>query len=272
VSRDYITAHEALKQGQLEIHDSGRIDAVLAISKASKPVLFIAGMDVHAEGSQSRILIGSHLIPPKANVELPCRCTHDRHPIRRYCCLMTDVEHYSVAPPGVRGLSIASGVAAQDRVWAKVRAHREKLKTASVSGKPLIDKEETSTRLSEVQAKSSSTLQEELKACLLQPRQIGLAVISEDEIQTVEIFDNPETYRQFHRHLIERFAYEIAAPKPTAPPKVAALRKRLFQEVQHLIHRLDIEEGKGTAQYKKKILGTLQNKQNRLVHLCLEKL
>jgi hypothetical protein len=163
-------------------------------------------------------------------------------------------------------------VAAQDRVWAKVRAHREKLKTASVSGKPLLDKDETSTRLSEVQAKSASVLQAELKSHPPQNRQVGLAVISESDIQTIEIFDSPDTYRQFHMHLMERFAYEIAAPKPTAPKKVTSLRQRLLQEVQRLIHRLDIEEGKGTAQHKKKILGTLQNKQNRLVHLCLEKL
>jgi hypothetical protein len=271
-AREYITAHEALEQGLLELRDSGQIDAVFVINRAPKPVLFIAGMDVHCKGSQSRILIGSHLIPPKAKMELPCRCTHDVHPIRRYQCLMTDVEHYSVASPGVRGLSIASGVAAQDRVWSKVRAHREKLKNASIEGKPLLSADETSTRLSEVQAKSAKSIQVEIAKSQPHEHQIGLAVICESEVQTVEIFDSPQTYRQFHQNLMERFAYEIAAPQPTSPEKVNSLRDGLLQEVKHLTRKLDIEGNKGTAQHKGQILGTLQNQQNRLIHLCLEKL
>ncbi|MHA2406045.1 MAG: ARPP-1 family domain-containing protein [Candidatus Hermodarchaeia archaeon] len=270
--RDYITAHEALEQGLLELQDSGDIDAVIVFNQAPKPVLIIAGMDVHAEGTQSRIIIGSHLVPPKKKVELPCRCTHDVHPIRKYQCLMTDVEHYSVASPGVRGLSIAEGVAAQDRVWAKVKTHRAKLKSASISGKALLSRKESSSRLSRVQELAAKEVQEEIAKVSPHERQIGLAVISEDEVQAIEIFDSPETYRHFHSHLMQRFAYEIAAPKVTKPKKVASLRARLLQEVRHLSQHLDIEEGKGTAQRKGKILGTLQNKANRLVHLCLEKL
>ena len=52
--REYITAHEALERGLLELKDSGNIDAVIVINKAPQPVLIIAGMDVHAEGTQSR--------------------------------------------------------------------------------------------------------------------------------------------------------------------------------------------------------------------------
>ena len=229
-------------------------------------------MDVHAEGTQSRIIIGSHLIPPKSQQILPCRCTHDVHPIHRYACLMTDVEHYSVASPGVRGLAISGEVAAQDRVWAKVKAHRQKLKSAKVSGKALLGDEETSSRLSVLQGKAAKELQKEIAKVQPLDRQVGLAVISENEVQAVEIFDSAETYRHFHNHLMGRFAYEIAAPQPTTPKKVTSLRLHVLKEVQQLSQHLDIEDGKGTARKKGKILGTLQNKDNRLVHLCLEKL
>ncbi len=270
--REYITVHEALEQGLVNLQDSGRIDAVWATNNAAKSVLFIAGMDVHAQGTQSRIIIGSHLVPPKTKVELPCRCTHDVHPIRQYQCLMTDVEHYIVASPGVRGSSIAGEVAAQDRVRMKVKAHREKLKHTTIEGKPLLDKAENSSRLSVVQQKAAKEIQATIKGIQPLPHQIGLAVISEDEVQALEVFDSPETYRHFHKHLIGRFAYEIAAPKATSARKVAALRVKMLQEVQRLSQHLDIEEGQGTAQWKGKILGTLQNKNHRLIHLCLEKI
>ena len=185
---------------------------------------------------------------------------------------MTDVEHYSVASPGVRGLSIAEGVAAQDQVWVKVKTHREKLKSATISGKALLSEKESSSRLSRIQELAAKEVQEEIAKVSPHERQIGLAVISEDEVQAIEVFDSPETYRHFHSHLMARFAYEIAAPKATKPKKVASLRARLLQEVQQLSQHLDIEEGKGTVQRKGKILGTLQDKNNRLVHLCLEKL
>ncbi len=252
--------------------DSGRIDAVIVINRATLPVLFIAGMDVHATGTQSRIIIGSHLVPPQTKVELPCRCTHDVHPIHKYQYLMTDVEHYSVASPGVRGLSIAQSEAGQDRVWSKVRRYREKLKASRIAGKPLLEKDESSSRLSDVQDQAAKAIQDELEKVVPQEQQVGLAVISEGQVQTVEIFDSPDTYKHFHSHLMGRFAYEIAAPKATPKKKVANLRANIMKELRRLSQRLDIEDGKGTAQSKGKILGTLQNKDKKLVHLCLEKL
>ncbi len=185
---------------------------------------------------------------------------------------MTDVEHYSVASPGVRGHAITGKVAAQDRVWAKVKAHRAKLKSASIKGKTLLDDKEVSSRLSVLQGKAAQEMQDEIAKVQPLDQQIGLAVISENEVQAIEIFDSPETYRHFHSHLMGRFAYEIATPKPTTPKKVASLRARMLNEVRRLSQHLDIEEGKGTAQQKGKILGTLQNKDKRLVHLCLEKI
>lgn len=270
--RDYITAHEALEQGLLELRDSGRIEAVVVINKATVPVLFIAGMDIHGGGTQSRIIVGSHLVPPKAEIELPCRCTHDVHPIRRYHSMMTDVEHYSVASPGVRGPSLARSAAGQDRVWKKVREYRKKLKTCSVEGKTLLDKEENSTRLSDLQGKAVQNIQKTLKQVQPLDHQVGLALISEGQLQTIEVFDNPETYHHFHRHLLERFAFEIAAPKPTSKKKLDSIRDILLQELRRLSQRLNIEKGKGSIQSKGKILGTLQNKDKKLIHLCLEKL
>jgi hypothetical protein len=256
----------------LELVDSGRIEAVIAINRATQPVLFIAGMDVHAKGTQSRLIIGSHLVPPQTKVELPCRCTHDVHPIHKYQSLMVDVEHYSVASPGVRGLSIAQSEAGQDRVWSKVRRHREKLKATHIAGKPLLDKDEDSSRLSDVQEQAAKAIQDKLAKVVPQEQQVGLAVISEGQVQTIEIFDSPETYQHFHSHLIGRFAYEIAAPKATSKKKLTSLRSNIMKELQRLSQRLDIEDGKGTAQSQGKILGTLQSKDKKLVHLCLEKL
>jgi hypothetical protein len=269
-SREYITAHEALKKGLLDLRDSGDINAVIVFNKAKLPVLFIAGMDVHAEGSQSRIIIGSHLVPPKTQVELPCRCTHDVHPIRRYHCMMTDVEHYSVAAPGVRGSSLAKNVAGQDRVWSKVHAYREKLKTSKHRGKTLLGATETSSRLSDVQGKAVEVVRDEIAQIKPHKQQIGLAVISDGKVQAVEIFDSPETYRAFHTHLMERFAFEIAAPKPMSPKKVVSIRDTILQELHRLSAKLEVQEGKGTAQAKGKILGTLQDKDKKLIHLCLE--
>jgi len=101
---------------------------------------------------------------------------------------------------------------------------------------------------------------------------VGLAVISEGKVQAVELFDSPETYRAFHRHLMERFAIEIAAPKPTPPENVVSVRDTILQELHHLSTKLEVREGKGTAQTKGKILGTLQDKDKKLIHLCLEHL
>lgn len=271
-TRNYITAHEAIKKGLLDLLDSGDINAVIVFNKANLPVLFIAGMDVHAEGTQSRIIIESHLVPPKTQMKLPCRCTHDIHPIRQYHCMMTDVEHYKVAAPGVRGASLIMSAAGQDSVWSKVRAYREKLKQGKHRGKSLLNAEETSSRLSDVQGKAVEVIQEDIARVTPHKQQVGLAVISEGEVQAVEVFDSPETYRAFHRHLIERFASEIAALKPTPPKKVMSVRDTILRELHRLSAKLEIQEGKGTAQAKGKILGTLQDKDEKLIHLCLEQL
>ena len=271
-ARDYITAHEAIKKGLLDIQDSGDINTVIVFNRANLPVLFIAGMDVHGEGTQSRIIVESHLVPPKTQIKLPCRCTHDIHPIRRYQCMMTDVEHYRVAAPGVRGASLVRSAAGQDRVWSKVRAYREKLKTSKHRGKSLLSAEEKSSRLSDVQGKAVEVIQDEISRITPHTQQVGLAVISEGKIQAVELFDSPETYQAFHRHLMERFAFEIAAPKPTPPKKVVSIRDTILQELHRLSAKLEVQEGKGTAQAKGKILGTLQDKDKKLIHLCLEHL
>ena len=271
-TRKYITAHEALTKGLLDLRDSGDINTLIVFNKAKLPVLFIAGMDVHAEGTQSRIIIGSHLVSPMAQAELPCRCTHDIHPIRQYHSMMTDVEHYSVAAPGVRGAALAKSVAAQDRVWSRVHAYREKLKSSKLRGKNLLDAQETSSRLSEVQAKAVEAIQADIAQITPHKRQVGLAVISDGQIQAVELFDSPETYRAFHSHLIERFVFEIAAPQATPPKKVFSVRDTILQELHRLSAKLKVQAGKGTAQSKGKILGTLQDKDKKLIHLCLENL
>lgn len=269
-SRGYITAHEALEKGLLDIRDSGEITSLIVFNKAKLPVLFIAGMDVHAEGSQSRIIVGSHLVPPKTQMELPCRCTHDIHPIRKYHSMMTDVEHYSIAAPSVRGASLAKSVAGQDRVWSKVQAYREKLKTSKHRGKTLLRATETSSRLSDVQGKAVEAVRKDIAQITPHKHQVGLAVISEGQVQAVELFDSPETYRAFHSHLMERFAFEIAAPKPTPPKKVVSVKDTILQELHRLSAKLEVQEGKGTAHAKGKILGTLQDKDKKFIHLCLE--
>ena len=111
--RGYITVPEAIEEGVLEVRDSGRIDRVIAINRGDKPILIIAGMDLHAEGTQSRVILGSHLIPPKAKVELPCRCTHDVHLIRPLAPLMMEVGHCAVASPGVRRFALVGEQADQ---------------------------------------------------------------------------------------------------------------------------------------------------------------
>ncbi len=256
----------------LELRDSGRIDALIAINKGDKPVLFIAGMDVHAEGTQSRVIVGSHLVPPKAKMELPCRCTHDIHPIRGGHGIMTDVAHCSIANPSVRALTLGTELAAQDRVWSKVREYRESLKSKRVGGRPLLDRTESSSRLSEVQVKAAKQIQSELAKIKVVPKQVGLAVISGGKVRALEVFDSPETYSQFHRNLTERFAVEIASENATPPKALRSLHKEMLTELRRLSSQLEVKDGAGTVQSKGKVLSSLMNKKKRLVHLCMEQL
>jgi hypothetical protein len=153
-----------------------------------------------------------------------------------------------------------------------VYAHREKLKTSKHRGKTLLGAQETSSRLSDVQGKAVEVLREDIAKVPPHEQQVGLAVISDGRVQAVEVFDSPETYRAFHTHLMERFAFEITAPKPTPPKKVVSIRDTILQELHRLSAKLEVQEGKGTAQAKGRILGTLQDKDRKLIHLCLEHL
>jgi hypothetical protein len=270
--RNYITAHEAIKAGVLELRDSGRIDALIAINKGDNPILFIAGMDVHAEGTQSRVIIGSHLVPPKAKVELPCRCTHDVHPISRGHGIMTDVEHYSVANPSVRALTLGTELGTQDRVWSKVREYREELKSKRVGGQALLDQTESTSRLAEVQTKAAKQLKAELAKVKIVPKQVGLAVISEGKVRAIEVFDCPETYSQFHHNLAARFAMEIATEKVTPPKALHSLRKEMLTELRRMSLQLKVKDGVGTIRSEDKVLSSLVNKKKKILHLCMERL
>jgi len=256
----------------LELRDSGRIDALIAINKGGKPVLFIAGMDVHAEGTQSRVIVGSNLVPPKAKVELPCRCTHDIHPIHSGHGIMTDVEHYSVASPSVRALTLGTDFASQDGVWSKVREHREELKTKRIGGQALLDQAENTSRLAEVQAKAAKRIRVELEKVKVTPRQVGLAVVSKGTVRAIEFFDSPETYSQFHRNLTERFAAEIAAEEVTPVKTLQSIRREMLTELQRLSLQLKVKDGAGVVKSEDKVLSSLMNKEKKLLHLCLEHL
>lgn len=256
----------------LELQDSGRIDALIVINKGDKPVLFIAGMDVHAEGTQSRVIVGSHLVPPKAKVELPCRCTHDIHPIHRGHGIMTDVEHYSIASPSVRALTLGSDLASQDRVWSKVREHREELKSKRIGGQALLDQAERTSRLAEVQTKAAKRVRVELEKVKVTSRQVGLAVVSKGIVRAIEVFDSPETYSQFHRNLTERFAAEIAAEEVTPAKTLRTLRSEMLTELRRLTLQLKVEDSAGAVKSEDKVLSSLMNKEKKLLHLCLEHL
>ncbi len=229
-------------------------------------------MDVHAEGTQSRVVVGSHLVPPQSKTEIPCRCTHDVHPIRGYRAIMTDVDHYSVASPKVRAHTLGTKISKQAKVWSKIHEYREALKLRSVAGSPVLGAGETSSRLSEVQEKAAKQLQKELEKIKTTPRQVGLAVVSEGQIRTIEMFDSPETYKQYHEQLTRRFIEEITAPKATSTEKVSNLRKELLKELRRLSMKIQVEDGKGTVETKDRILSSLQNKRRRLIHLCMEHL
>ena len=268
--RDYITVNEAVEEGVLEIRDSGVIDRVIAINRGRKPILVVAGMDLHAEGTQSRIILGSHLIPPGAKVELPCRCTHDVHPIRAQAALMTDMEHYAVASPDVRRLALLGEQADQHGVWKEVAEHREKLRSRRFKGKALLSAESSTSRLSAIQEEAAMQLRRELDQVKVDPRQVGLAVISDGEVRALELFDSPETYRKMHRKLIERFALEITAQRGTPREKVQDLMQGILRESSGLSRRLKIDGHTGRVRSGNKTLSTLLDDKNRVVHLCLE--
>lgn len=268
--RDYITVHEALEKGTLDLRDSGRIDALIVKNRGDKAILFVAGMDVHAQGTQSRIIIGSHLVPPKTEAEIPCRCTHDIHPIRKYQAIMTDVEHYTIGSPKVRFASLTPAQARQERIWTKVAEHRETLKGKQFKGKQLIPSGMRSTKLSELQEAATTHIQKELNKVKIRSNQIGIVVVSEGRVRSIEFFDSPKTYKQLHQKLIERLASEIVTEKPTPPIMLSSLRKEMLKQLKSLHHGLTIKDGTGVAQDHDVVFLSLWNKNHQLIHFCME--
>ncbi len=267
--RSYITVNEALKAGVLELRDSGSIDSLIAVNRGDMPVLFIAGMNVHAEGTQSRVVVGSHLVPAKSKMEIPCRCTHDVHPISAGHGIMTDVEHYGIASPKVRAHTLGARTADQGAVWEKVRRHREEMKSKSYRGKPVIGAGESSTRHSDVQARAIIRMREELSKLKPQDRQVGLAVISEGKVMSIEVFDSVETYRELHDKLTARFASEIAAEKATPKRTLTKLQKEVLKQLRSLGIQLKVDGSAGAYHSEKQAMNALWDKRRKPVHYCM---
>ncbi|MFX1475544.1 MAG: ARPP-1 family domain-containing protein [Promethearchaeota archaeon] len=267
--RSYITVNEALKAGVLELRDSGSIDTLIAVNRGDMPILFIAGMNVHAEGTQSRVVVGSHLVPAKSKTEIPCRCTHDVHPISAGHGIMTDVAHYGVASPKVRAHTLGRATADQSAVWDKVRRHREEMKSKHYRGRPVIAAGESSTRHSDVQARAIARMREELSKLKPQDRQVGLAVISEGKLMSLEVFDSVETYRELHDKLIARFASEIAAEKATPKTTLTKLRKEMLKQLRSLSIQLQVDGSAATYHSEKQAMNALWDKRRKPVHYCL---
>jgi hypothetical protein len=267
--RSYITVNEALKAGVLELRDSGNIDSLIAVNKGDMPVLFIAGMNVHAEGTQSRVVVGSHLVPAKSKMEIPCRCTHDVHPIRAGHGIMTGVEDYGIASPKVRAHTLGVSTADQSAVWEKVRRHREEMKTKSYRGRRVLKAGETSTRHSDLQARAVQMMREELSKLKPKDRQVGLAVVSEGKLMSLEVFDSTATYKELHDKLITRFASEIASEKATPKTTLTKLRKQMLKQLRSLSIQLQVDGSAATYHSEKRAMNALWDKRRKPVHYCL---
>ncbi len=182
---------------------------------------------------------------------------------------MTDVEHYGVASPSVRAHTLGASTADQSAVWGKVRRHRETLKSKSYRGKPVIAAAESSTRHSDIQARAVRMMREELSKVKPQDRQVGLAVISEGKLMSLEVFDSVETYRQLHDKLTARFASEIASDKATPKAELTKLRKEMLKQLRSLSVQLQVDGQAGTYHTEKQAMNALWDKRRRAVHYCM---
>ncbi len=143
------------------------------------------------------------------------------------------------------------------------------MKSKSYRGKPVIAAGESSTRHSDVQAMAASKMREELSKVKPQDRQVGLAVISEGKLMSIEVFDSVETYRELHDKLTARFASEIAAEKATPKRTLTKLQKEVLKQLRSLGIQLQVDGTAGTYHSEKQSMNALWDKRRKPVHYCM---
>ncbi len=240
--RDYITLSEAIAEGLCKIIDKGtEVSHILFINLGEIPILVEEGEIFLGHGTQDRICVGTVLVQPGEQVEIPVKCVHAPHHLqsgaafgyggkcsRKMLNELRTMKYLSAA-----GRTPVSRIS-QSRVWMKVREETE-LEHGITDPTQYTQ----AVRLRRQKAKRRSV---QLK---LPDNTIGIVVVGADgNVKAMEIHRSPHNFKVRKEGLLESLEHaDIWKKTGKGPfPKAQEKAKALFKGLS------EIEEGKEALQ------------------------
>ncbi len=210
-SPPYLTGPEAFEQGLIEVHelDPPQVPCLVVTNLADVPVLLVEG-EMLVGGDQNRTMNVTVLCPPRSDLTVPVSCVEaGRWGARRQVSSSSRLAPGSLRAAKTASLEPPSGDVGsrrsdQGRVWEEV--DRQSLSHAVESDTSALD---------DVQEEFEERIAAELDRIEPVDGQIGVICTIGAEVVGLDLFDRPDTLRQYLRAIVAGHALD--APAAMAP-------------------------------------------------------
>lgn len=215
--RRYLTFDEAVRGGQLEVHETGSVRVALMVNRSASRVFLLAG-ELLIGGKQNRMLSADAIIPPRSEVRVGVYCIEKdrwRGDKRRF------ESRDSICLPSMR--QHAGRGASQEEVWASVASNAAKLEVQSKTRdfQQLYESEAVRRRLDEYRKVFRGPWPR---------RTVGYVFCRYGRIIGAEIFGGDTLFSRLRHKLLDSYVLDHLAGPPDRSRSVAPNVPRYLQQ------------------------------------------
>lgn len=236
--RDYLTLSEALDEKVCKIFDKGtEVNHILFLNTGEFPILIEEGEIFLGDGTQDRICVGTVMVQPGDEVEVPVKCVHAPHSLRSGAAFGYGGKCSREMLTEMRGMKTRHAVhrapvstISQARVWNKVAG--ESMQETNISDQTQY------TQTISARGKRAKKRSQTLK---FHKNTVGVIVIDpEGQIKGMEIHRSPHNFRVRKDGVLESLEATVSWEKNEKGPC-----KNAKEPVKQLFTKLSkIKEGK----------------------------
>jgi hypothetical protein len=228
----YRTLPEAIALGAVLIaeHTSPTVPMLKVINQGSLPVLILDGEEV-VGGHQNRVVNTTLLVPGKATFDLPVSCIeHGRWHQERATFDAGEAVHPSLRRQKIEQVSASfltstGPVANQAAVWAEVDLRHRQTGTHSATA-----------ALSDAYLQRAGELaQADRELHCPEDHPTGVVALVEGRALCADLFDRPETLRQYWPRLVRSYAMEAIDARSDVDPRLDSARRLLARPLKAVL-------------------------------------
>lgn len=243
--RNYITFEE-VKDKNISIKDTGRIDRVIIQGSSDEPIFIRSGTAFKSAGTQPRAVESSVVIisqegKEKEKIEIPVRCIHASRPISAG----VEFHHAGDVPLGVRSALMSKS--GQRRTWSAVgdTTHRF-MSSGRLNIRSRIQPDNLVGVMEEVD-KFTSGVEDILKNIPLFENQVGAVFLDTKDVVGIELFDHPKSWEAIHKEVEKRFGESAAKEQQSFfSPDYEKIKPLTLEFLKKLIESEKTETSHGT--------------------------